>query len=84
MVPGLIDVKLYFQFCRPQCVTDLNFYPIGKKITHHEQSFQKKSIERIHLQKLLFFLITNVIHICSWLFRKDLKERENKKPTPQR
>lgn len=80
MVPELIDVKLYFQFGRPQCVTGLHFYLIGKKsltMNNHLKSNREKTFINI-----TFFLITNVIHICSWIFRKG-KKRE-KKPIPQR
>lgn len=54
MLLELIDVKLYFQFCRPQLVPDLNFLSYRKKKITMNNHFKRKATENTFI-KITFF-----------------------------
>ena len=80
MVLEPTDVKLYFQFCKPQCAIDLNFYLTEDNSLVMNNHFKRKIAKRKYAYRNYFFLVTKLIHICSWIFRKH-EEKEKMKST---
>ena len=80
MVLEPIDVKLYFQSCKLQCIIDLNFYLIENNLLIINNHFKRKIAKRQYTHKNYFFSCSKMnTHICSWMFRKHEEKEKGKK-----